>query len=170
MGIAAQKICKLDHKELIDTLNQAYAEEWLAYYQYWIGSQIIFGPMRVTVQEEFVKHAKEELEHAQKIATRIIQLGGTPLLAPDEWIKQARCGYELPDNGLTMRLLKQNLDSERCAINRYQQICDMSFGKDFETYDIAQQILHDELDHEQDWEDFIKDLEESSKFFQQVTN
>ena len=125
--------------------------------------------MRVTVQEEFIKHAKEELEHAQKIATRIIQLGGTPLLAPAEWMEQARCGYEIPDNGLTLRLLEQNLDSERCAINRYQQICDITFGKDYETYAVSQQILHDELDHEQDWEDFIKDLQESKKFFLQET-
>ncbi len=166
MGIAAQKMCKLNHDEIITVLNQAYAEEWLAYYQYWIGSQIIFGPMRVTIQEEFEKHAKEELEHAKKIAERIIQLGGTPLLAPAEWMQQARCGYEIPNNALSIELLKQNLDSERCAIARYQQICEMCWGKDYETFEISRQILHDELDHEQDWEDFIKDLEEGAIFFQ----
>jgi bacterioferritin len=64
-----------------------------------------------------------------------------------------------------MALLKQNLDSERCAIARYQQICDMCFGKDYETFDISLKIMHDELDHEQDWEDFIKDLQDSSIFY-----
>ena len=164
MGSAAKKICKLDHKEILEILQQAYAEEWLAYYQYWIGAQVIFGPMRVTIKEEFEKHAKEELEHAEKVATRIIQLGEEPLLSPFEWDKYAGCKYEIPSNGLSFELLKQNLASERCAINRYQQICEMCFGKDYETYDISAQILHDELDHEQDWEDFIKDLECSRQF------
>lgn len=165
MGVAAQKICNLEKVNLLDILNQAYAEEWLAYYQYWIGSQVICGPMRPLVQEEFMKHAKEELEHAKMISDRIIQLGGTPLLAPSEWSKQAKCHYEVPRNETTMALLKQNLDSERCAIARYQQICETCFGKDYDTFDMSLKILHEELDHEQDWEDFIKDLEESTKFY-----
>ena len=165
MGEAAQKMCKLDVAELLDLLNRAYAEEWLAYYQYWVGAQVIAGPMRPLVQDEFLKHAKEELEHAHMLADRIIQLGGTPLLAPSEWLQKARCGYEVPRDVATMALLKQNLDSERCAIARYQQICDACFGKDYETFDIALKIMHDELDHEQDWEDFIEDLEQSAKFY-----
>lgn len=165
MGEAAHKMCKLNVDELLNLLNRAYAEEWLAYYQYWVGSQIIAGPMRPLVQEEFMKHAKEELEHAQMLADRIIQLGGAPLLAPSEWLKEARCGYEVPRDVSTMALLRQNLDSERCAIATYQQICEFCFGKDFETFDISQKIMHDELDHEQDWEDFIKDLQDSSVFY-----
>ena len=166
MGEMAKKIVKMDLDELLKVLNEAYSEEWLAYYQYWIGSQIISGPMRVTVQEEFMKHANEELEHAQILATRIIQLGGTPLLNPAEWSKYARCGYDAPHDDFIMSLLQQNLDSERCAINRYQQICEICFGKDFETFKISQKILHEELDHEQDWEDFINDLKKGAKFFQ----
>jgi len=164
MGQSAQKISKVNHDELLDVLNRAYGEEWLAYYQYWIGSQIISGPMRVTVQEEFMKHAKEELEHAGWLATRIIQLGGTPLLNPAEWMEKARCAYETPSDEFVLALLEQNLDSERCAIARYQQICEMCFGKDFETFKISEKILHEELDHEQDWEDFIKDLQEGADY------
>ena len=82
MGQSAQKIVSLDNGKLLEILNVAFAEEWLAYYQYWIGAKIICGFMGPNVQEEFEKHAKEELEHAEKIATRIIQLGGVPLLAP----------------------------------------------------------------------------------------
>lgn len=167
MGSAAQKMCKLDVKELLKILNQAYAEEWLAYYQYWIGSQIIAGPMRPLVQDEFMEHAKEELGHAQLLADRIIQLGGTPLLAPSEWLQKAHCGYEVPRDESTMALLKQNLDSERCAIARYQQICEFCFGKDYETFDISLKIMHDELEHEQDWEDFITDLKGGAKFYKE---
>ena len=80
MGEMAQKISKVDHKELLDILNVAFAEEWLAYYQYWIAARIMSGPMSLSIGEEFKKHAHEEKEHAELLATRIIELGGTPLI------------------------------------------------------------------------------------------
>lgn len=170
MGQSAQKIVNLDHKNLLELLNVAFAEEWLAYYQYWIGAKIICGFMGPNVQEEFEKHAKEELEHAEKIATRIIQLGGVPLLAPAEWEKYAKCKYETPVDDDVISLLKQNLESERCAISRYQQICDMCFGKDHETYRISIEILEEEIDHEQDWENFLADIERYKTYLKTVNN
>ena len=73
MGEMAKKISNIDNEELLKVLNEAFAEEWLAYYQYWIGAQVIEGPMRTSIQGEFMKHAKEELEHAEWLAVRIIQ-------------------------------------------------------------------------------------------------
>lgn len=85
MGEMAQKISQVDRNELLNMLNVAFAEEWLAYYQYWMGAQVAKGPMRYNVIKEFNEHAEEELKHADWLAERIIQLGGTPLLDPDEW-------------------------------------------------------------------------------------
>lgn len=164
MGEMAKKISKLDNNELLKVLNEAFAEEWLAYYQYWIGAQVIEGPMRAAIQSEFMKHAKEELEHAELLATRIIQLGGTPVLTPADWEKTASCKYLSPADPFDVTLLKQNLDSERCAITRYQQICEMCWGKDFETFHISRKILHEELDHEQDWEDYLQDIKHGAQY------
>ena len=50
---------KLDVKSLIDQLNAALSEEWLAYYQYWIGALVVEGAMRPNVQSEFEEHANE---------------------------------------------------------------------------------------------------------------
>ena len=44
---------KLDVKSLIDQLNAALSEEWLAYYQYWVGALVVEGAMRADVQGEF---------------------------------------------------------------------------------------------------------------------
>ena len=63
---------KLDVKSLIDQLNAALSEEWLAYYQYWVGALVVEGAMRADVQGEFEEHAEEERHHAQLIADRII--------------------------------------------------------------------------------------------------
>ena len=56
-----------------------------------------------------------------------------------------------------MELVKQNLVAERCAIARYQQICEMTFGKDYETFKVSANILKEEIEHEQEMEDFLAD-------------
>lgn len=155
----AEKIIKIDKKKLIKVLNEAYAEEWLAYYQYWIGAKIAKGVMRPDIEEEFNEHAGEELEHANKLADRIIQLGGTPILNPNQWDKVARCKYDEPKSEDAEELLKQNIKAERCAIQRYQEICEMCYGgKDIATFHMARSILDDELEHEQDLEDLADDI------------
>lgn len=158
MGEVAQKISKVDKDELIKILNCAFAEEWLAYYQYWIGAKVAEGLERPKVEAEFKEHAAEELKHADWLADRIIQLGETPILDPDEWKKQAKCKYEVPSNPDTKVLVEQNLIAERCAIARYQQICDLCQGKDYETFRVSRKILKEELEHEQEMEDFQADF------------
>ena len=39
---------KLDVESLISQLNAALAEEWLAYYQYWVGALVVEGAMPVS--------------------------------------------------------------------------------------------------------------------------
>lgn len=158
MGEVAQRISKVDKDELINLLQCAYAEEWLAYYQYWVGAKVAEGLERPKVEAEFIEHAGEELKHADWLADRIIQLGAVPLLDPDEWKKNAKCRYEAPAVADTKTLVAQNLTAERCAIARYQQICEMCQGKDFETFRISRKILKEELEHEQEMEDFEADF------------
>lgn len=133
----AQKISKVDHDELLKALNEALSEEWLAYYQYWVGALVAKGPMRTSIVAEFMEHANEEYDHANKLGKRIIELGGTPVLDPKQWENLARCKYDAPSNDWVMELVKQNLVAERCAIARYQQICEMTFGKDYETFKVS---------------------------------
>ena len=165
MAETAQKIIKTDLSELTQALNEAYAEEWLAYYQYWLGAKLAAGQMRTSIVAEFVEHAKEELEHADMLAERIIQLGDTPVLSPDDWSKLAKCKYEAPHEEDTATLVAQSLASERCAIGRYQNICDLCFGKDYETFRISAHILKEELEHEQEMEDFLKDMALTKKHY-----
>ena len=158
MGEMAQKISNVDKEELLKILNIAFAEEWLAYYQYWLGAQLVVGPERKAVADEFLEHANEELDHAQKLATRIIELGGTPILNPDEWQKTALCKYDEPSKPYVMNLLEQNLVAERCAIVRYQKICEMTQGKDYETFRVALKILREEIEHEEEIGNYKDDI------------
>ena len=44
---------KIDIVDLLAQLNAALSEEWLAFYQYWVGSFVVEGAMRGDVQREF---------------------------------------------------------------------------------------------------------------------
>jgi len=145
-------------EELIKILNKAFADEWLAYYQYWIGTKVASGVPREAVVAELTQHAADELRHAGMLADRIIQLGGTPLLEPKDWFKESNCGYERPDDPDVRILLVQNIKGEQCAITQYKKIMDYVRDKDPVTYDIALQILEDEIEHEEDLETIQEDI------------
>ena len=87
---------KIDIVDLLAQLNAALSEEWLAFYQYWVGSFVVEGAMRGDVQREFQEHAAEEYNHAKLLAHRIIELEGVPVLDPKQWFDLARCKYDAP--------------------------------------------------------------------------
>lgn len=159
MGRHAVEILNIDVNKLLEMLNAALSEEWLAYYQYWIGAKLMEGPMRSEIEPELLLHATQELNHAVLVVDRIIQLGGTPVLTPSDWPKFSRCEYEAPVDPYVEVILQQNLRGERCAIQRYKEIADFTNGKDHTTHQMATTILNEELEHEQDIEDWLTDLE-----------
>ena len=159
MGSKGRAIVGLDVDKLLIILNKAYADEWLAYYQYWLGAKVIKGPMKDAVAAELTVHATEELAHATLVAERIIQLGGTPLVDPQEWFSWGNCGYEAPADPFVRKLLEQNIKGEQCAIGVYDDLMKLTAGKDPVTYNIALQILEQEVEHEEDLQALLEDLE-----------
>ena len=150
---------RIDIPDLLAQLNAALSEEWLAFYQYWIGAQIVEGAMRSDVQREFEEHAMEEFNHAKIIADRIVQLEGLPVLDPAQWTALARCKYQVPLNCDVISLLKQNISGERCAVIRYEEIASVTNNIDYTTCDIAKRIMAEEEEHEQDLQDCLRDVE-----------
>src|SRR2546426_1186209 len=47
-----------------------------------------------------------------------------------------------------IKMLTLLMESERCAIRSWSAVCDMTFGKDPRTYDMAARILNEEIEHE----------------------
>ena len=102
------------------------------------------------------------------VVNRIIQLGGTPVINPKDWTKLARCPYDEPADPYIEVILEQNLKGERCAIQRYKEIADFTSGKDHSTHQMAVQILNEELEHENDIEDWIADLERMKEEWKKI--
>ncbi len=159
MGTSGIKLLGIKVEEVIDLLNKAYADEWLAYYQYWIGAKVVKGPMKESLIAELIQHADDELRHADMVSNRILQLGGTPILNPNDWSKYTNCGYEAPEDPYVIEVLKQNISGEQCAISVYQKIMDITKDKDMITYNLALQILEDEVEHEEDLQAIQEDFE-----------
>ena len=160
MGKMGREIAGPNVEKIIKLLNKAYADEWLAYYQYWIGAKVVSGKMRLNVEQELEEHAQEELAHAEELAKLIIQLGGTPLLRPQDWIEKTNCGYNAPDNPDVKAVLKQNIDGERCAIKVYKDLLEY-LGKEGDqlSFHAVIDILEDEVEHERDLENLLEDIE-----------
>ena len=158
MGTTGRKIVGMDVNVVLDLLYKAYADEWLAYYQYWLGAKVVAGPMKDGIIGELLQHAADELRHADMVTTRIIQLGGTPLLSPKDWFEKTNCGYDAPSDPFVQKILEQNIKGEQCAITVYNNIITEVGLKDPVTYNMAVQILQDEVEHEEDLQALLEDL------------
>jgi bacterioferritin len=159
MAQKGREIVKMNVDDLINLLNRALADEWLAYYQYWIGAKVVKGPMKDAVIAELDLHATEELAHAVLLTTRIVQLGGTPVLSPAEWMKITNCGYDAPEDPYVGKVLEQNIKGEQCAIKTYNNLLGITREGDPVSYNMILGILSQEVEHEEDLDALREDLE-----------
>ena len=91
------------------------------------------------VKAEFLEHAKQEQEHAHKLAERIVQLGGEPDLNPDTLTRRSHAEYK---EGEDLRdMVKEDLIAERVAIDSYREMIDFIGDHDITTKRILERIL-----------------------------
>ncbi len=152
------EIIDMDVKKLVDLLNAALADEWLAYYQYWVGAKIVEGKESRQIARELEEHAMEELKHATKLAERIVKLQGKPILKPEEWYKKTNCGYEAPLSPEGKKILQQNIKGEQCAIAIYNGLLKKIKDKDPITYQMIAEILEEEIQHEFDLQTLLEEI------------
>lgn len=161
MAVRGNSIIKgIEIDEVVKLLNRAYADEWLAYYQYFTEAKVIKGIMKDAALAELNQHATDELRHANMLADRIVQLGGTPLLHPQEWFTHTNCGYDAPESFDVVAILEDSIKGEQCAISTYSSLAETVKDKDIVTYDIVSQILADEVEHEEDLQGLHDDITE----------
>jgi ferritin-like protein len=65
--------------------------------------------------------------------------------------------YLPKDPGDVKALLAVLVEAERCAVRTYTEICNMTFGKDHRTYDLALSILHEEVEHEAWFSEYLSE-------------
>lgn len=145
---------------IIVELNSLLAEEFQAWYQYFIVAPFLVGDMRPEIQEFFIKTADDELnDHAQLLINRINELNGECLLkTPESWKHLADIDFLLAGLDVKSQLVI-NGEAETKAIQHYQQAIELAESlKDYTTRDILKKILADEEQHLSEINDFIKDI------------
>ena len=154
MGRKGKEIVKADVQEVISDLNKAYADEWLAHYQYWLAAQWIRGMDADTLKQVLIQQAADELTHAETLANRIIQLGGTPVMQFDQLTATAKCGFKEPpsDPANLKQVIQDVLAAEACAIESYNELSEKYRTTDIVTKEIFEELLEDEVKDEEKWE------------------
>src|SRR5690606_8697253 len=113
---------RADREAVLKLLNEALATEVVCVLRYKRHYFMARGLNAEPVAAEFAEHAAEELSHADRIAERIVQLGGEPNLSPVGLLERSHSEY-VEANTLT-EMIKENLIAERIAIDSYRQMVD----------------------------------------------
>jgi bacterioferritin len=137
--MATQKGSKLTRAKLIELLNEDLAREYQAIIAYVVYSQVLKGAEYMSIADELVVHAGEELQHAITLANQIDYLGGMPKVTP----KPVKTSEKAKD------MLKFDLDNENETIRNYR--IRVRQCEELGEYAIAEhirQILIQEQDHQ----------------------
>ena len=137
-----------DPKVVCRVLNEALATEIVCVLRYKRHYFMADGIASDSVKQEFAEHATEEQEHADRIAERIVQLGGEPDLNPDTLTKRSHSEYA--EGTSLVDMLREDLVAERIAIESYREIVEWLHGKDSTTKRMMEEILAVEEEHADD--------------------
>ena len=137
-----------DPKVVVKVLNEALATEIVCVLRYKRHYFMAQGIASDSVKQEFAEHAAEEQGHADRIAERIVQLGGEPDLNPDTLTKRSHAQYV--EGKSLVDMLREDLVAERIAIESYREIVQWLHGKDSTTKRMMEEILAVEEEHADD--------------------
>jgi len=140
-------------EDIVKLLNDALATELVCVLRYKRHYSPAPGAASPPIADEFLVHANEESAHADKIAERIVQLGGEPDFNPQSLQGRSHASY---DASLDLQaMVRANLVAERIAIETYRQMIVLIGDKDPTTRRMLEQILSDEEEHADELKDWL---------------
>lgn len=163
VGVEAIAARGIEVDTLIEKLVDAAGAEFTTYYYYTILRMNLAG---YEDYKEICEDARlEDRAHFELITPRIFELGGTIPYdirafadragCPDAYLPGSENGQKRMANARDIvatakvaDILQVLLEAERCAIRTWNEICDITFGKDPRTYELASRILNEEIEHE----------------------
>ena len=140
---------------IVKLLNDALATELVCILRYKRHHYTAHGSASPKIAEEFMVHATEETGHGDRLARRIVQLGGEPDFSPDSLTKRSHADY---DESLELKaMVRANLKAERVAVESYRQMIALIGDKDPTTRSLLEDILRDEEEHADELADWLED-------------
>ncbi len=143
--------------QLVELLVKNAAAELTTYYYYTILRCNLIGLDGETIKEIAETARIEDRNHFEALIPRIYELDGRLPRDMKEFHDISACppAY-LPEQTQEVNtLLKVLVKAERCAVRGYTHICNLTAGKDHRTYDLSLSILHEEIEHESWFSEFL---------------
>ena len=146
-----------DVNTAVKLLNEALATEIVCTLRYRRHHYMAAGIHYQAVADEFMEHAREEQEHADRIAERIRQLGGAPDFNPEGLLTRSHAQYVEGTSLLDM--IKEDLIAERIAIESYMELI-RYFGENEPTSRrLMEEVLQQEEEHADDMSTLLETLD-----------
>jgi bacterioferritin len=150
-----------DRETVIKLLNEALATEIVCVLRYKRHYFMARGIQSDPIASEFLQHANEEQGHADQIAERIVQLGGSPNFSPDGLLMRSHSEYV--EGHTLVEMIKEDLVAERVAIDSYTEMIHYVGEKDITPRRMMEGILAVEEEHADDLANFLADMDKDWK-------
>jgi bacterioferritin len=141
------------HTSIVKLLNDALATEIVCVLRYRRHYYTATGMASPAVAAEFLEHSNEELAHADRLAERIVQLGGEPQFDPANAKARSHAQYDEPTT--LVEMVRSNLVAERVAIETYRQMIQLIGDKDPTSRRLLEEVLEAEEEHADDMKDLL---------------
>jgi bacterioferritin len=142
---------------VLELLNDSLATELvcaLRYRRHYFMSAKLGGAAGHVIADELLAHANEEQNHADKLAERIVQLGGEPEFDPKAIAARSHTKYIAGTDLRTM--LGEDFVAERVAIETYAAFIRHLGDSDPTTRRVLERILEQEEEHADDLVDLLR--------------
>jgi len=144
---------RADREAVIAMLNDALATELLCVMRYKRHYYTVSGPNTGHIKAEFLEHAQQEQDHADRIAERIVQLNGSPNFNPATFAARSHAEYDESED--VQAMVRADLIAERVAIESYRQMIEAIGDKDPTTRNMLIDIMAVEEEHADDMRDLM---------------
>jgi ferritin-like protein len=147
----------VDVDKLLDLLVRNASAELTTFYYYTILRVNLIGLEGEGLKEITEDARIEDRNHFEALVPRIYELGGKLPKNMNDFHDLSACppAY-LPEDPTNVKaMLEVLVRAERCAIGGNKAICNLTAGKDHRTHDLALAILHEEIEHEAWFSEFL---------------
>jgi bacterioferritin len=152
---------RADRDTVLKLLNEALATEIVCVLRYKRHYFMAQGIHADPIAQEFLQHANEEQGHADQIAGRIVQLGGSPNFSPEGLLTRSHSEYV--EGQSLVEMIREDLIAERIAIDSYTEMIRYVGDNDITTRRMLEAILAVEEEHADDLASFLADMEKDWK-------
>src|SRR6202166_1244371 len=152
---------KGDRKVVLRVLNEALATEIvcvLRYKRHHYMAKVIHSQ---AVAQEFLEHAAEEQEHADRLAERITQLDGEPNFNPDGLLSRSHSEYV--EGETLVDMIREDLIAERIAVESYSEIIRYLADNDPTSRRLMESILAKEEEHAEEMKTLLEAIAKEEK-------